>query len=1059
MAEAQAYITVTDESMGSVTTSSAIPLLIIATQANKLVGDSKVVTYPGTSEPLTLRLISGQQDLIDKYGNPYFEINNGTVNQASELNELGLWTAYSYLGVSSLCYVLRADIDTAQLTFADAEPTSPAANGTYWFDTMSSSFGVFRSNGNSNKAKAWDKVDTLIPTSSDVSGSTPKSTYGSLGNIAIVTVNEDGENNVNNPLFEKVDGSTWLEIGTADWYKAHPTIISGKTLDGSFAGATTAGEIIIQKAYDTRDVQLITINVVAGDTLDTLVEKINSFSFNGYVVEAENVNNALVIRQVDAQDMVIYAMADGAVSDAVLTQFGLNPTVLISETTGHMVVAEGVKAFYSDHIHYPSGPVGSIWIKTTKANYGSEWVIKRYNATNVEWTQVPAELYSSELNAEVAYGNALVGGSLFVKVPEVSAEDYSLGNNPAEAQIMQLTDGNGFTTEDLTIDTEKATTINITTVRNAAIVNRSANIAVGATYQQIANAINNMNIEGLVASAKETSFKIISDYPYTLVYETVVDNVSTKTVYTKWQQLTNYVASPTEPVSEALDTTLWISNDFKADILVNDGDEWRGLGDNRVYITSADPLFENSLNDGDIWLDSSDLENYPMLRRWDASGNTWETIDLTDQSSPSGIIFADARENAGPAYPNSTHVPFSTDEADLRASQYVDPDAPDPRSYPAGLLLFNTRLSTNNVKMFIREYFNDITDATFTVGNSPEFPAPGTSTNPKISRWINASGNDLDGSPYMGRKAQRIMIVRALASAITSSQAIRADDVDFGIIACPGYVEVYDELVTLNTDRKEKSYLVIDTPARLKPDATEITNWVNNANNAASNGDEGLTTRYTYSCMTYPWGLGTSLEGYEVMIPSSAMKLRTIAYSDSIGGVYKPAAGKIRGVVSNAASVGYLNDEGEYEPVKLLEGVRNVLFDLGINPIYNRKNGGLVVWGDKTMQSYESALDQEHVARTVCKIRTDLDKLCEPYFFEINDADLRKQFGNAVTAYLSGIMAQKGLEDFAVVCDDSNNTQERKNRKELWCDVALLFYNSVRFIYIPIRVVNDASQL
>ena len=270
---------------------------------------------------------------------------------------------------------------------------------------------------------------------------------------------------------------------------------------------------------------------------------------------------------------------------------------------------------------------------------------------------------------------------------------------------------------------------------------------------------------------------------------------------------------------------------------------------------------------------------------------------------------------------------------------------------------------------------------------------------------------------------------------------------------------MYDELVTLNTDRKEKAYLVVDTPARLKPDATSITNWVNNTANAASNGDEGLTTRYTYSCMTYPWGLGTSLEGYEVMIPSSAMKLRTIAYSDSVGGKYKPAAGKRRGIVTNATSVGFLNDEGEFEPIKMLEGVRDVLFDNGINPIYNRKNGGLVVWGDKTMQSYESMLDQEHVARLVCQLRTDLDKLCEPFYFEINDDDLRKQFGNAVSGYLSEVMNQKGLEDFAVVCDETNNTRERRNRKQLWCDVAILPYTTVRWIYIPIRVVQDSSQL
>lgn len=1084
MAEAQAYITVVDDSIGGVTVSSAIPLIVIATKANKLVGDSATVTYPGTSEPLTLRLIAGQQDLIDKYGNPYFEINNGTVNQASELNELGLWTAYSYLGVSNLAYILRAEIDTAQLAFSTFEPTSPAKNGTYWLDLNASSFGIFRANGLSNKAKAWNKVDVLTPTANNVVTAdndevVPMSSYGTLGNIAIVTVKPDGSLNVDanygNSIYEKVDGSTWAKIGSKDWYEAKPTIITGATLAGGFGGATVAGEIIIQEHYD--DSVLSQITVVEGDMLEDLATKINdALGAQTYNVVAEVIGNeqdgkAIQITQPEGKDIVIWAYASGVIDEEVLKQFGLTPETEIPDTDKKMIKSEGVKVFISDHIHYPSGTAAnSIWMKTTKPNYGAEWVIKRYNSTLAVWNQVSANLYSTELEAEQALGNNFIGGALFVKVPAVESSYVLPQFDTLEEKIMKLPDTNGYTTpvvcqdasqeissfEDLTGDI----TVTIKTVRSSEIVSYTTVIPSGSTVDDAVLAINNLAIDGLIAEVYGTNnFKLISDYAYTTVIKLATETVTIESVYTKWEELTDYKASLVEPTSPALDTTMWINQDYAVDILVNDGDEWKGLNNNQVYITSADPIMENSVIDGDIWLDPSDSENYPLLKRYDSANQEWETIDLTDQSTPAGIIFADARENAGPAYANSTHKPFSTSAEDLRKSQYVDPDAPDPRSYPAGMLLFNTRFSTNNVKMYFNDYFADVEEDEFTIGNSPVFPFPGTDNNPKVSRWVNASGNELDGKPYMGRKAQRIMIVRAMASAIMSSQAIRGDDVEFGLLAAPGYVELYDELVTLNVDRKEKAYLVIDTPARLKPDATAITDWVNNRANAASNGDEGLTTRYTYSCMTYPWGLGTSLEGYEVMIPSSAMKLRTIAYSDSVGGRYKPAAGKRRGIVTNATNVGFLNDEGEFEPVKMLEGVRDVLFDNGINPIYNRKNGGLVVWGDKTMQSYESMLDQEHVARLVCQLRTDLDKLCEPYYFEINDDDLRKQFGNAVAGYLSEVMNQKGLEDFAVVCDESNNTRERRNRKQLWCDIAILPFTSVRWIYIPIRVVQDSSQL
>jgi hypothetical protein len=79
----------------------------------------------------------------------------------------------------------------------------------------------------------------------------------------------------------------------------------------------------------------------------------------------------------------------------------------------------------------------------------------------------------------------------------------------------------------------------------------------------------------------------------------------------------------------------------------------------------------------------------------------------------------------------------------------LDLDAPDPGLYPQGMLLFNTRRSGFNVKSFQVDYFNSThsqTDVLPTVTNA----------------WVTASGNKNDGSPYMGRQAQRALIVAAL---------------------------------------------------------------------------------------------------------------------------------------------------------------------------------------------------------------------------------------------------------------------------------------------------------
>ena len=503
--------------------------------------------------------------------------------------------------------------------------------------------------------------------------------------------------------------------------------------------------------------------------------------------------------------------------------------------------------------------------------------------------------------------------------------------------------------------------------------------------------------------------------------------------------------------------------------MINNGTQWKGLlnykstlNPDGVFLTSEEPTKQSrggNLVDGDLWIDTANSEKYPTIYRY--SDGEWVIIDLTDQTSPFGIVFADARPNAGPDYNGSTHKAFSEETTDLLVSDYVDPDTPDPRAYPAGMLLFNTRYSTRNVKSYQPTYFEKLQEPTYTVGNSPEFVSPGYNGNTAIDRWVNASGNELDGSPYMGRHAQRIMIVRAMASTIISNADIRAEDVEFNLLAAPGYVELYDELITLNTDRKETAYIITDVPPRLKPNATDILAWVNNSNNAASNGELGLTSRYTYSCVCYPWGLGTNLDGYEVAIPSSAIKLRQIATSDiTTGGcVWKPAAGVRRGIVTNAASIGYITDENEYQPVKLNEGLRDVLFDNGINPIRNIPSYGLTIWGDKTLAGTTSLLDSEGVARMIVMIRSDLQKMSIPYFYELNTPTLRASFKAQIDGYLTGIMQKEGLEDFVVVCDNSNNTAARVHAYELWCDIAILPNNSIRWIYIPIRVVNDSSKL
>ncbi|HAO2061760.1 phage tail sheath C-terminal domain-containing protein, partial [Escherichia coli] len=169
--------------------------------------------------------------------------------------------------------------------------------------------------------------------------------------------------------------------------------------------------------------------------------------------------------------------------------------------------------------------------------------------------------------------------------------------------------------------------------------------------------------------------------------------------------------------------------------------------------------------------------------------------------------------------------------------------------------------------------------------------------------------------------------------------------------------------------------------------------------------------------------------------------------------VWYPPAGTTRGVVTNAASTGFINSEGEYQPVVYNQGQRDVMYTNNINPIAMRPNRGLLVYGDKTLSANQtSALSRVNVARLVVYIRRQLEIISEPFLFRLNTPSTRQEFSGVVNSFLAEIVQQQGLYNFAVVCDESNNTAERIDRNELWMDIAIQPTKSINFIYVPIRI-------
>ena len=433
-----------------------------------------------------------------------------------------------------------------------------------------------------------------------------------------------------------------------------------------------------------------------------------------------------------------------------------------------------------------------------------------------------------------------------------------------------------------------------------------------------------------------------------------------------------------------------------------------------TYSTTA----PTSPSAGDLWIDTTLAGNgqaneraYPKIYKRNVGNSAWVLHSNTDQTTSNGVLFADITDTKADASNSGKATTIS--------------GAPSAGVYPAGMIVINMAQSKNTVR------------------------------NWNGTAWRNGASNHADGSGAFGRFAQRKVIATKMQS-VAAGTDLRDPSNRFSLIAAPGYPELVDEMVTLNSDRGETAFIIVDAPMRKNP--TDVINWTSNTGSATENGEDGLVTKNTYSAVYYPAGQTTEpLAGNTVTVPPSHMALYTFAYNDNISFQWFAPAGLTRGVVQNASAVGHITTENEFKAVSLTQGQRDAMYTVKLNPITTFPGQGTVIFGQKSLHSTTSALDRVNVARLVAYLRDRFDELARPFLFEINDEQTRARAKVAFERFLADILSRRGLNDFAVVCDTSNNTAARIDRNEFYVDVAIEPSKAAEFIYIPIRLVNTGT--
>ena len=1064
-------VTVTDESQYSPAPTGTVASFIVASGTDKKQGGSTTTTASGTTLANAGKtyLIGSQRELTQTFGNPkFYTTTAGTPIHGYENNEYGLMAAYSFLGVSNRAYVTRADVNLDELIGSTGRPTGNPTSGTVWWDAgTDSNWGIFE--WNKSTGVFANNVPTVITSTSDLDNGVPLTSIGAIGDYAVVMTN------VNNPVYYKNRSNAWVLVGSASWQIAWPTIA------GTIASPTLVnGNSIILNG---------TTVTLSGTTVTALATSINSASVTG--VTASAVDNKIEIYANST------AASDGSTADGKIILANNSGTIL---TVTGLTAGTYARPLLQQSAHYTvpewkttdtvSRPNGSIWVKTTFHNVGANPDISTYNSSTVSFeSSALIGLYIFENDqtvnkeADITGGQVIPAGRFYVQY-DVSEDDtatyklfkrYVIGALEVTGTVITatLSAGNTFTIS--------ASAANSTAMSSATTVTLS-----GTTLTTLASDINGANVANVTASIsttgaivikhalggviilKETSGTPLITAGITTAITTsqVRAGNSSDLILSNWIAPT-YTADTSQPSSNPTDLTRWYNEAYEADIMIHNGTIWQGyknLGTDArgftlpntdpagVLFSTTEPTLQSddtALVTGDLWIDTSDLENYPKLYRYQTvdGENKWVLIDNSDQTTENGILFADARYMGDTTTDVVTGTVATT--ITLLENDVVDIDKPDPVLYPKGILLFNTRRSSQNVKQFRSNYFSRTNFAS-------------TSTYPTLptekDAWVTASGNKNDGSPHMNRKSVRRVVCSAMKSAIDSSSELREDSRAFNIIAAPGYPELIANMVSLNNDRNNTAFVVGDSPMRLAPNSTDITTWANNTNVAIDNSIDGLVTSDAYLGVFYPSAMTNDLSGNTIAVPPSHMMCRVISRNDDQAFEWFAPAGTRRGAVDNVTSLGYINaSTGEFTQDNIRESLRDTLYTYRINPIAFFHGQGILNYGNKTRATSPSALDRINVARLVAWLRKSLKDTALPYVFEPNDKITRDEIKENIEGTMNDLIAKRGIYDYLVVCDETNNTNTRIDRNELYVDVAIEPTKAAEFIYIPIRLKNTGE--
>ena len=267
-----------------------------------------------------------------------------------------------------------------------------------------------------------------------------------------------------------------------------------------------------------------------------------------------------------------------------------------------------------------------------------------------------------------------------------------------------------------------------------------------------------------------------------------------------------------------------------------------------------------------------------------------------------------------------------------------------------------------------------------------------------------------------------------------------ADEVDVSLLITGNASVATQQYVIDNIANSRKDCVAFVSPPSSNVinqsgnELTNITNWTTSLSRASTYvvADSGWKYMFDKYSNTYRW------------IPLNGDIAGTCVYTDSVRDPWFSPAGYNRGNLKNVVKLAW-------NPTK---SQRDSLYSLAVNPVGTFPGQGTVLFGDKTFTTQPSAFDRINVRRLFIVLEKTIAKASQYSLFEFNDDFTRNQFVALVTPFLRDIQGRRGITDFRVVCDTTNNTSQVIDSNQFVGDIYIKPARSINFIQLNFVAVR-----